>query len=49
MFIVPMDTPGIKVVPMHLLGDHNINYTFYEDVRVPGRQPGRAGRTTGGP
>ena len=35
MFIVPMDTPGIKVVPMHLLGDHNINYTFYEDVRIP--------------
>jgi len=35
MFIVPMDTPGIKVVPMQLLGDHNINYTFYEDVRVP--------------
>jgi 3-oxocholest-4-en-26-oyl-CoA dehydrogenase alpha subunit len=35
MFIVPMDTPGLKVVPMHLLGDHNINYTFYEDVRVP--------------
>jgi alkylation response protein AidB-like acyl-CoA dehydrogenase len=35
MFIVPMDTPGIKVVPMTLLGDHNINYTFYEDVRVP--------------
>ena len=35
MFIVPMDTPGIKVVPMQLLGDHNINYPFYEDVRVP--------------
>jgi alkylation response protein AidB-like acyl-CoA dehydrogenase len=35
IFIVPMDTPGIKVVPMHLLGEHNINYTFYEDVRVP--------------
>ncbi len=35
MFIVPMDTPGIKVVPMQLLGEHNINYTFYEDVRVP--------------
>jgi alkylation response protein AidB-like acyl-CoA dehydrogenase len=35
MFVVPMDTPGIKVVPMHLLGNHNINYTFYEDVRVP--------------
>ena len=35
MFVVPMDTPGIRVVPMSLLGDHNINYTFYEDVRVP--------------
>jgi alkylation response protein AidB-like acyl-CoA dehydrogenase len=35
MIIVPMDTPGIKVVPMQLLGDHNINYTFFEDVRVP--------------
>ncbi|HVA05697.1 MAG TPA: acyl-CoA dehydrogenase family protein [Acidimicrobiales bacterium] len=35
MVIVPMDTPGIRVVPMKLLGDHDINYTFYEDVRVP--------------
>lgn len=35
MFIVPMDTPGVKVVPMHLMGEHNINYTFYEDVHVP--------------
>ncbi|HXX89452.1 MAG TPA: acyl-CoA dehydrogenase family protein [Acidimicrobiales bacterium] len=35
MVIVPMDTPGVRVVPMHLLGDHNINYTFWEDVRVP--------------
>jgi alkylation response protein AidB-like acyl-CoA dehydrogenase len=35
MFIVPMSTPGVKVVPMHLLSEHNINYTFYEDVRVP--------------
>ena len=46
MFVIPMDTPGIRVVPMKLLGDHNINYTFYEDVRVPatslvgGREPG---------
>ena len=24
-----------RVVPLHLLGDHNINYTFYDDVRVP--------------
>ena len=35
MFVVPMETPGIKVVPMQLLGGHNINYTFFEDVRVP--------------
>jgi alkylation response protein AidB-like acyl-CoA dehydrogenase len=35
MVIVPMDTPGVRVVPMQLLGDHDINYTFWEDVRVP--------------
>ena len=35
IFVIPMSTPGIRVVPMKLLGDHNINYTFYEDVRVP--------------
>jgi alkylation response protein AidB-like acyl-CoA dehydrogenase len=35
MVIVPMDTPGVRVVPMHLIGEHNINYTFWEDVRVP--------------
>ncbi len=33
--IVPMDTPGVRVVPMSLIGEHNINYTFWEDVRVP--------------
>jgi alkylation response protein AidB-like acyl-CoA dehydrogenase len=35
MIIVPMRTPGVKVVPMKLLGEHDINATFYEDVRVP--------------
>lgn len=35
MFVVPMDTPGVKVVPMRLMGEHDINHTFYEDVRVP--------------
>ena len=35
MFLVPMDAPGVRVVPMNLLSEHNINYTFYEDVRVP--------------
>jgi 3-oxocholest-4-en-26-oyl-CoA dehydrogenase alpha subunit len=33
--IVPMDTPGVRVVPMQLIGDHNINTTYWEDVRVP--------------
>ena len=35
IFAVPMNTPGIKVVPMRLTGEHDINATFYEDVRVP--------------
>src|SRR5439155_4304323 len=35
MVIVPMDTPGITKVPLHLLGDHNICAVYYEDVRVP--------------
>src|SRR5438105_9367688 len=35
MFLIPMDTPGIKVVPMKLMSDHDINQVFYEDVRVP--------------
>jgi alkylation response protein AidB-like acyl-CoA dehydrogenase len=42
MFLVAMDTPGIKVVPMHLMGEHNINQVFYTDVRVP------AGNLVGG-
>jgi alkylation response protein AidB-like acyl-CoA dehydrogenase len=35
MFIVPMDTPGITLQPMRLMGDHDICQVFYEDVRVP--------------
>ena len=35
MFAVPMDTPGISVVPMSLLSEHDINQTFFDDVRVP--------------
>ena len=30
-----MDTPGIKVVPIHMMGESNINQVFFEDVRVP--------------
>ena len=35
MIIVPMDTPGITLQPLHLLGTHDINAVFYEDVVVP--------------
>ena len=43
MIIVPMDTPGIEVVPMDLLSEHDINQVFYEDVRVPADEPRRRG------
>ena len=35
MIIVPTDTPGFKVEPMRLMSEHDINTTYYEDVRVP--------------
>ena len=45
MILVPMDTPGITLSPLNLLGTHDINAVFFEDVRVPaanvvgGREP----------
>jgi 3-oxocholest-4-en-26-oyl-CoA dehydrogenase alpha subunit len=35
IIIVPRDTPGFSVQPMHLLSEHDINQTYYDDVRVP--------------
>jgi 3-oxocholest-4-en-26-oyl-CoA dehydrogenase alpha subunit len=37
ILIVPMDTPGITVSPLKLMGDHDINQVFYDDVRVPAK------------
>jgi len=37
VIIVPMDTPGITVQPLHLMGEHDINATFFDDVRVPAK------------
>ena len=34
MFILPMDTPGITVEPVHTLGTEVTNATWYDDVRV---------------
>lgn len=37
MFLVPLDSPGIEVRPVHTLGGERTNITFYSDVRVPDR------------
>lgn len=34
--LLDMDTPGIRVSPIHTLaGDHELNQVFFDDVRVP--------------
>ncbi|HZR81670.1 MAG TPA: acyl-CoA dehydrogenase family protein [Candidatus Binatia bacterium] len=35
MFIVPRETPGVRVAPIANMGNFNTNQTFYDDVRVP--------------
>ncbi len=35
MLAIDVKTPGIKVDPMHLLSEHDINTVFFDDVRVP--------------
>jgi alkylation response protein AidB-like acyl-CoA dehydrogenase len=36
MLIVPMDSPGVTVRPIHTIdGDHTINEVFLDDVKVP--------------
>ena len=35
MIIVPMDTPGITVQPLELMGESEIAAVHYDDVRVP--------------
>ncbi len=35
IIIVPTHAPGVRVDPMDLLSDHDINTTYYDDVRVP--------------
>ncbi len=46
LFVIPMETPGIKVVPIHVMGESDINDVFYEDVRVPATM--RVGEENGG-
>jgi alkylation response protein AidB-like acyl-CoA dehydrogenase len=36
IIIVDMkNTPGIRIDPLHLMGDHDINAVFFDDARVP--------------
>jgi alkylation response protein AidB-like acyl-CoA dehydrogenase len=35
MMLVDMNTPGIRVDPLDLLVEHNINSVFFDNVRVP--------------
>jgi alkylation response protein AidB-like acyl-CoA dehydrogenase len=37
MFLVPMDTPGVSVTPVHTLGGERTNITWYDGVRVQDR------------
>jgi len=34
-FMVPLDTPGIEMLPMHNMADGQQNQTFFDNVRIP--------------
>lgn len=46
MFVVPMDTPGITMGPVHTMGGERTNITYYDQVRVDDRY--RVGAIDGG-
>jgi 3-oxochol-4-en-24-oyl-CoA dehydrogenase len=46
MFLVPLDSPGVAIHPVHTFMDERTNATFYSDVRVPDRY--RIGEVNGG-
>ena len=35
MLAIDVKTPGVRIDPMHLLSEHDINTVFFDDVRVP--------------
>jgi alkylation response protein AidB-like acyl-CoA dehydrogenase len=37
MFLVPLDSEGIEIQPIHTLGGERSNVTYYGDTRVPDR------------
>lgn len=46
MFLVPLDTPGIEIQPVHTLSDERTNCTYYTDVQLDDRY--RVGPVDGG-
>jgi alkylation response protein AidB-like acyl-CoA dehydrogenase len=46
MFLVPLDTPGIEIQPVHTVGGERTNATFYNDVRISDHY--RIGEVDGG-
>lgn len=46
LFLVPLDTPGIEVHPIHTLSDERSNATYYSDVRISDLY--RVGEVNGG-
>ncbi len=34
MFIVPLDSPGVEIQPVHTIGTERTNATFYDNVRI---------------
>ena len=37
MFLVPLDTPGVEIAPVHTLSGERTNMVYYDDVRVADR------------
>jgi len=35
LFLVPIDTPGIKITPIYTLGGHRANAVFFDNARIP--------------
>ena len=46
LFLVPLDSPGIEIHPVHTFMDERTNATFYQDVEVADRY--RLGEVNGG-
>lgn len=46
MFLVPLDTPGVTIMPIHTMGDEVTNTTFYDGVEIDDRF--RVGEVDGG-